>query len=138
MQQLNRFIEAQENSYSHALSEIKNGEKRSHWMWYIFPQIKGLGFSSTANFYGIDDVEEAKLYINHDVLGTRLLEITNALLILKSNNADEIFGFPDNLKLKSCMTLFKHVSDEPVFQAVLDKFFDGDEDEKTVEILNGA
>jgi uncharacterized protein (DUF1810 family) len=135
MQQLSRFLEAQENQYNCALSEIKSGRKHGHWMWYIFPQIKGLGFSSIANFYGIDGYEEAKAYINHEVLGSRLFEISNALLLLKSDEIESIFDFPDNLKLKSCMTLFAEVSSDLVFLSVINKYFKGEKDEKTIKIL---
>lgn len=132
---LQRFIKAQEHSYLQALSEINNGKKRSHWMWYIFPQLKGLGRTSTADYYGISGIEEAKAYIADPVLGLRLIEITEALLKIKDINADEVFGFPDNLKLKSSMTLFAEVSDNPVFYAVLDKYFSGMPDEITLNKL---
>lgn len=133
---LERFIEAQERDYSIALSEIKNGRKRSHWMWYIFPQVKGLGFSGTSRFYGIDNLKEAKEYLEHPVLGKRLIEISNELIHLKTNDAHAILGSPDDLKLKSSMTLFSLVpQSDPVFEKVLDKFFNGQKDEKTLQIL---
>lgn len=134
---LQRFIDAQKTVYAIALSEIKHGKKRSHWMWYIFPQIAGLGFSETSKYYSLKSLHEAEAYLQHPVLGPRLIEISNALLDLKSDNALSVFGTPDDLKLKSCMTLFSILpSTNPVFQAVLDKFFHGLKDAKTLEILN--
>lgn len=133
---LNRFIEAQKNDYQKALLEISNGRKQSHWMWYIFPQIDGLAFSSTSKFYAIKDIKEAEEYLNHPVLGSRLIEISNALLSLKSRNPNQILGSPDDLKLKSSMTLFSSLPDtNPVFQKVLDKFFNGTKDDKTLQII---
>lgn len=134
---LQRFIKAQKSDYAIALSEVKDGKKRSHWMWYIFPQITGLGFSETSKFYSIKSLSEAGDYLKHPVLGPRLIEISNALLNLKSDNALAIFGTPDDQKLKSSMTLFSILpGTNPVFQAVLDKFFHGQKDAKTLEILN--
>ncbi len=136
---LNRFIDAQRGDYDTALAEIKNGRKRSHWMWYIFPQIEGLGFSETSRFYGIKDFMEAEAYLKHPVLGKRLVEICDALLDLESNNANQIFGSPDDLKLKSSMTLFSALPERnPVFASVLEKFFNGDRDQKTLEIIKLA
>lgn len=132
---LDRFLSAQERSYDAALSEIRSGRKRSHWMWYIFPQIAGLGFSSTAQYYAISDIQEAKDYISHPVLGTRLIEISNALLKLESSDATAVMGYPDDLKLRSSMTLFAQVSGDPVFRAVLDKFYGGSPDSRTLRIL---
>ena len=132
---LSRFIEAQEKSYSVALSEMRNGKKQSHWMWYIFPQIKGLGVSETAKYYSIENKAEAEAFIKHPVLGKRLLEISNVLLDLNSNDAHYIFGSPDDAKLKSCMTLFASLGTDPVFQKVLDKFYNGAKDEKTLQLL---
>jgi uncharacterized protein (DUF1810 family) len=132
---LHRFLEAQSSSYQTALAEIKNGRKRSHWMWFIFPQIQGLGLSETARFYAIADAQEAKNYLAHPVLGARLLEICQALLGLASSNAHDIFGSPDDLKLKSSMTLFAALQTEPIFQQVLDKFYQGASDNKTLSIL---
>lgn len=133
---LERFISAQTSDYSIALSEIKNGKKRSHWMWYIFPQIQGLGFSSTSIFYAIKDMDEAESFLQHPILGKRLIDICQALLQLKSNNAHEIFGNPDDMKLKSCMTLFSALPNaNPVFTAVLEKFFNGSKDSKTLQII---
>src|SRR5690606_33688073 len=135
-QDLNRFIKAQENSFEQALSEIKSGRKRSHWMWYIFPQFKGLGFSETSKYYSIKDLDEAKRYLNHPILGERLKLITNELLALNENNANKIFGNPDDLKLKSSMTLFAaiNISEENIFNAVLDKYFNGQTDRKSTRL----
>ena len=132
---LERFIKAQETSYDIALSEMKNGRKRSHWMWYIFPQIKGLGFSSTAQYYAIQNKEEAERYLAHPILGKRLIEISEVLLQIKSNDASRVFGYPDDMKLRSSMTLFYLVSGDDIFKKVLDKFFDGKIDKKTEELL---
>lgn len=132
---LDRFLTAQERSYDAALSEIKNGRKRSHWMWYIFPQIAGLGMSSTAQYYSIADIDEAREYITHPVLGARLLEISRALLTLDSSDATAVMGYPDDLKLRSSMTLFAQVSEDPVFNAVIDKFYGGRPDTRTLHIL---
>jgi uncharacterized protein (DUF1810 family) len=134
---LNRFIEAQESEYIIALSEIKSGKKKSHWMWFIFPQIAGLGFSETSRFYAIKNIDEATIYLNHPILGFRLRAISNALLNLKENNANIILGAPDDVKLKSCMTLFAVVEDskDNVFNMVLHKFFNGKADEKTLKQL---
>ncbi|MEP7110325.1 MAG: DUF1810 domain-containing protein, partial [Ferruginibacter sp.] len=130
---LERFIDAQETAYQVALSEIKNGRKRSHWMWFIFPQIHGLGFSETSKLYAIKDLREAEVFLQHPVLGRRLVAICNGLLALKTNDANTIFGSPDDLKLRSSMTLFSAVNNtDPVFLQVLDKFFDGIKDYKTI------
>jgi uncharacterized protein (DUF1810 family) len=134
---LERFLDAQHDDYAIALSEIKTGRKQNHWMWYIFPQVLGLGYTSTSIFYAIKDVDEASAYLNHEVLGKRLLEISNALLALETNDAREVFGSSDSMKLRSCMTLFSLVPGaDKVFQLVLDKFFDGKKDEKTLQLLN--
>ena len=141
MSDLNRFIEAQEKNYKTALKEIKNGKKVSCWMWYIFPQIKGLGMTQTANYYGINDIEEAKEYLHNEILSKRLIEISNALLEIENNDIKEIMGFPDNLKLKSSMTLFKKAEElsdvkyDNIFQKVLDKYYNGEEDNNTLVIL---
>jgi len=133
---LSRFTNAHHNDYDRALREIKNGRKRSHWMWYIFPQVQGLGFSSTAYFYGIRDLDEAKAFLRDPYLGGNLIEISTALLSLDTNNPTQVFGYPDDLKLKSCMTLFKFASDEPsVFDKVLDKYYNGTIDYQTKQIL---
>lgn len=132
---LQRFHKAQIFDYPVALGEIKNGRKESHWMWYIFPQLKELGYSSTAKYYGLTK-DEAKAYLNDEILKSRLLEISQVLLELKSNDATEIFGYPDDLKLNSCMTLFSEIAPEiEVFNKVLEKFFSGKKDDKTLELL---
>ncbi|MCF2491057.1 DUF1810 domain-containing protein [Dyadobacter sp. CY347] len=133
---LNRFLTAQERDYAGALAEIKRGRKQGHWIWYVFPQIKGLGMSSTSVHYGIEDLDEANRYLQHPVLGKRLVEISNAILDVTGKSANQILGSPDDLKLRSSMTLFSMAEDaDPVFQAVLDKYFDGKPDQKTIEIL---
>lgn len=132
---LERFLSAQAHSYDNALREVRAGRKRSHWMWYIFPQIAGLGFSSTAQFYAIRDLNEAKAYISHPVLGARLLEISRALTQLPCSDPTAVMGYPDDLKLCSCMTLFELVSDDPVFAEVLDKFYGGRRDARTLRLL---
>ena len=132
---LQRFYKAQKIDYPIALEEIRNGQKESHWMWYIFPQLKELGYSSTAKYYGLTK-DEAKAYIKDEILKSRLLEISQVLLELTSNNATEIFGYPDDLKLKSCMTLFSEIAPEiEVFDKVLEKFFSGKKDDKTLKLL---
>ena len=132
---LSRFLKAQEQDYEQALSEIRAGRKRSHWMWYIFPQIQGLGFSSTAQYYAIRDLQEAKDYLRHPVLGPRLKEISSALLELEGISASEIFGYPDDLKLRSSMTLFRMADlDCPIFLEVLEKYYNGEPDFRTVEL----
>ena len=133
---IERFIEAQERDYEIAYLEISEGYKRSHYMWYIFPQLKELGFSSTSKYYGIKDLEEAREYMNNEYLRNNLINISKVLLTLKTNNPKDIFGSIDSVKLKSCMTLFELVSDNEVFSKVLDKYYDGNRDEKTLNILN--
>jgi uncharacterized protein (DUF1810 family) len=134
---LDRFIKAQQNDYATALSEIKNGKKRSHWMWYIFPQLKGLGMSETARYYGIQNKEEAVAYVKNEVLSKRLIEISEALMTLPSNDPYSILGSPDDMKLKSCMTLFAALPNtNPVFEQVLSKFYGGKQDQKTLQLLN--
>ncbi|HIR26670.1 MAG TPA: DUF1810 domain-containing protein [Candidatus Choladousia intestinigallinarum] len=133
---LERFIEAQEYNYQDALKEIKSGRKCSCWMWYVFPQLAGLGRSSTAKYYGITDLQEAQDYINDPLLGARLVEISEALLALDTNDAYRVLGCPDNMKLKSSMTLFAIAAPElKVFQKVLDKYFGGERDKRTIELL---
>ena len=133
---LKRFLDAQERDYPTALQEIKNGKKQSHWMWYIFPQLKGLGRSYYADYYGIKDLSEAIAYLENDTLRERLEEISNALLELKDNDALKIMGNPDHHKLKSSMTLFSSVpGSNPVFEKVLIKFFEGRKSRRTLEML---
>lgn len=133
---LNRFLDAQETTYATALAEIRAGRKRSHWMWFIFPQLKGLGYSSNAVYYGIDGLEEAAGYLKHPVLGARLIEISRVLLDLPGRDATVVMGSPDDLKLRSSMTLFARVpGTDNVFKQVLEKYFRGEQDPKTIAIL---
>ena len=131
-----RFLDAQERDYQRALAEIKAGQKRSHWMWYIFPQYDGLGFSPTSIHFSIKSPEEARAYLGHSILGPRLHECVEALLSLNGRSAHQIFGSPDDLKLKSSMTLFACISPEgSVFEQVIDKYYDGQPDQKTIGLL---
>lgn len=133
---INRFIRAQENIYPQVVNELQNGKKTSHWMWFIFPQIEGLGFSSTSKYYSIKTIAEAKEYVMHPVLGKRLLECSTILLKIEGKSAESIFGYPDNLKLQSSMTLFSFTSPEStVFLNVLNKYFKNKKDQKTLDIL---
>jgi uncharacterized protein (DUF1810 family) len=133
---LERFTDAQQSVYQTALLEVKKGRKQSHWMWFIFPQVLGLGFTETSRFYGIKDLKEADAYLGHPVLGSRLIEISNELLRLQSDDARQVFGTPDDLKLKSSMTLFSLLPNtNPVFEQVLAKFYNGEKDHKTVQIV---
>jgi uncharacterized protein (DUF1810 family) len=135
---LDRFIKAQELAYPIALREIKNGKKRSHWMWYMFPQLRGLGKSSMAHAYGIEGLDEAKAYLEHPVLSGRIYELCSALLYHEDKTAEDIFGDVDTMKLISSMTLFSLTSEDyTIFDEVLDRFFDGQMDELTVKIING-
>ena len=133
---LARFLDAQRDDYARALAEIEGGRKRSHWMWYIFPQFAGLGFSSTAQFYAIRSLDEARAYLAHPVLGPRLRECAEAALRVEGKSATEVFGSPDDLKLRSCATLFAHVS-EPgyVFERLLAKYYGGERDARTLELV---
>lgn len=134
MRDLQRFLDAQARDYAIALAEIRNGKKQSHWMWYIFPQIAGLGYSETSRYYAIKNIKEASDYLKHEVLGPRLVEISKELLLLPGNDARKIFGSPDDMKLRSSMTLFASLPHtDAVFQAVLDKFFGGAKDERTLQ-----
>ena len=139
MPTLQRFLDAQQSTYQTALAEIQSGRKRSHWMWFIFPQLQGLGLSETARFYAIQDAREAAAYLAHPVLGPRLLEISGALLALDSTDANRIFGSPDDVKLRSSMTLFRAVPGAAaVFGQVLERFFGGVPDPRTLALLGGA
>ncbi len=134
--QLERFKKAQEYDYGNALCEIRRGQKRGHWMWYIFPQMRGLGHSSMADYYGISYLDEARAYLADPVLGPRLLEISETLMELEDKDAVKIFGFPDVLKLRSCMTLFAAVTENnSVFQRVLDAYYHGEKDEWTLRMI---
>ncbi len=136
MADLSRYIQAQERTHAAALRELKSGYKSSHWSWWEIPQIIGLGMTSTSREYAIRDLEEAKEYLKDDTLRAHLLELCDALLSLETNDADYVMGYPDDLKLRSCMTLFMAADpDCGTFQAVLDKFFSGKPDEKTLRIL---
>ena len=132
---IDRFLEPQKTSYASALEEVRNGRKVSHWMWYIFPQLRGLGQSTSAWYYGVEDLAEAKVYLEHPVLGHRLREITQAAMDLSETDPMKIFGWPDNIKFRSCMTLFAQISEDDLFVRVLDKFFGGQEDSMTLELL---
>jgi len=133
---LDRFVQAQEDDYEQALREIRNGRKQSHWMWYIFPQYAGLGFSATSQRYAIKSRTEAEAYLRHPVLGPRLEECTAATLAVQGRSAFEIFGSPDEMKLKSCATLFGCVSPSgSVFQQLLDRYFQGERDAATLRLL---
>ena len=134
---LERFLAAQDNGvYDQALLEIKCGKKRSHWMWFVVPQLKGLGSSPTAEYYGITDLEAAAEYLRHPILGKRLIGISATLLELPGADANAVFGYPDDLKLHSCMTLFSQVEDsDNVFREVLEKYFAGKPDRKTLDRL---
>ena len=137
MNDLKRFLDAQENDFERALAEIKRGRKQSHWMWYIFPQIAGLGFSETSRFYAVKDRAEAELYLAHPVLGARLVRISEALLEIEGKTANQIFGSPDDMKLKSSMTLFGALKNtNPIFQSVLDKYFNGTNDLRTLQLID--
>lgn len=133
---LNRFILAQEVAYDNALSELKNGRKMGHWIWYIFPQFDGLGYSETTKYYAIKSREEAVAYLNHPLLGPRIEACAKAVLRHKERSVSEIFGYPDDVKLRSSMTLFDAVSaSDSVFARVLDEFFNGYQDDKTHQLL---
>ncbi|NLI76527.1 MAG: DUF1810 domain-containing protein [Candidatus Riflebacteria bacterium] len=134
---LDRFLDGQEGVYPRALAEIRAGEKRSHWMWFIFPQLVGLGHSATARFYGIRDLAEARAFLVHPVLGARLRECAEALLTVTGRDASDIFGYPDDVKLRSSMTLFAAAAGpDSVFHRVLDRFFPSGPDPRTLDLLN--
>jgi uncharacterized protein (DUF1810 family) len=133
---IQRFVLAQETVYLKVVSELQNGKKKSHWMWFIFPQIEGLGFTSTSKYYSIKSIQEAKGYIDHPVLGKRLLECSQIILNIEGKSAADIFGYPDDMKLQSSMTLFSFVSPKTtVFRGVLKKYFRERKDKKTLDIL---
>jgi uncharacterized protein (DUF1810 family) len=134
---LGRFVKAQEDIFESVLTELTNGQKRSHWMWFIFPQIEGLGRSPTSKYYSIKSREEAQEYLSHPILGTRLLRCAELLLSVDGRSAMEIFGPPDDQKLKASMTLFATVADSgSIFERVLKKYFDGERDNKTIALLS--
>ena len=133
---LNRFISAQENIYPKVISELNGGYKQSHWMWFIFPQIDGLGRTQTARHYAIKSKQEADEYLRNPILGSRLLECSDILLSLEGRSVSDIFAYPDDLKLHSCMTLFSAMAEShSVFEQVLDKYFESEQDTKTLQIL---
>jgi uncharacterized protein (DUF1810 family) len=133
---LQRFLDAQKGAYSQVLAELRAGKKASHWMWFIFPQIKGLGTSPTAQQYAIQGIDEAIAYLAHPVLGLRLRECTNLVNAISGRSVDEIFGFPDNLKFHSSITLFAEASkDDPDFTTALNKYFNGQKDRKALALL---
>lgn len=136
---LSRFVSAHNEDYQRALAEIRNGRKQSHWIWYIFPQLKGLGRSSLSDCYGICGLSEARAFLEHPVLGAHLVEISEALLALAADDATVVMGWPDDLKLKSSMTLFDAATtDVDVFRRVLEKFFDGEPDRRTLDMLGAS
>ena len=133
---LNRYTSSQKSIYSSVLAELRSGQKRTHWMWYIFPQIDGLGHSTTSIFYAIKSLEEARQYLNHPVLGARLFECAEAVLAIEGRSISQIFGYPDDLKLKSSMTLFAYITDPlSVFVRILEKYFNGERDVKTLDLI---
>ncbi len=135
---LDRFLEAQERDYTRALAEIRSGRKRTHWMWYIFPQFAGLGVSPLSQYYAIRSLSEANAYITHPILGSRLLACAEVLLGVEGRSATEIFGSPDDLKLRSCATLFDMVSPRgSVFERLLAKYYDGVRDPLTLDVVRG-
>lgn len=135
---LHRFVQAQQGDYQRALEEIRRGRKQSHWMWYVFPQFEGLGSSPMARQYAIKSRDEAEAYLRHPVLGPRLRECAEAALAVGGRSAHEIFGSPDDLKLRSCATLFAAVSPAgSVFEQVLSRYFGGERDERTLRLLSG-
>lgn len=136
---LSRFVQAQEEHYEQALSEIRSGRKRSHWMWYIFPQFHGLGFSSTSRRYSIRSTAEVEAYLSHPILGPRLVECIEAVIRVEGRSAFEIFGSPDDMKLRSCATLFACASPAgSVFDQLLNKYFQDGRDAKTLRLLGIA
>lgn len=133
---LHRFVEAQEPVYEQARAELREGRKQGHWMWFIFPQLRGLGHSPTAQFFAIRSRAEAEAYLQHPVLGARLRECTTLVNAVRGRGVSEIFGFPDDLKFRSSMTLFAEVApDDAVFRQALEKYFEGEPDERTMELL---
>ena len=137
---LARFLDAQARDYDRALAEIRGGRKESHWMWYIFPQFFGLGHSATSEFYAIRSLAEARAYLDHPVLGPRLVECADAVLAVSGRSAREIFGFPDDLKLHSCMTLFAAAAAKglSVFHHVIEKYYEGYSDDTTLRLTGAA
>ena len=136
---LNRFVDAQNHIYDSVVSELKNGEKRGHWMWYIFPQVKGLGSTSTSVRFAISSKNEAISYLNHPILGERLKQCTELVLNINGRTSEQIFHYPDTLKFRSCMTLFDVASEsDGIFKDAIQKYFGGSADQRTIDILNSA
>jgi uncharacterized protein (DUF1810 family) len=136
---LERFVQAQQAVYAAVCAELRVGAKRSHWMWFIFPQLRGLGSSPSAQHYGLASLAEARAYLDHPVLGARLRECTRRLLVLEGRSAAEIFGYPDDLKLRSCLTLFERASpQEQLFSEALRKYYRGKPDLRTLELLRSS
>ncbi|HEY1491383.1 MAG TPA: DUF1810 domain-containing protein [Steroidobacteraceae bacterium] len=139
---LQRFVNAQQPVFAQVIAELSAGQKRSHWMWYVFPQLKGLGASSIARTYGVSSLAEARAYLAHPILGARLRECAQLLLAGRASDARQVLGYPDDLKLRSCMTLFASAAtsaqDQQLCQAVLDRFFGGVADPLTRELLTSA
>ena len=135
---LQRFVDAQESVIDDAKRELRSGRKRSHWMWFVFPQMAGLGRSQRSQYYGIASRAEAAAYLDHPVLGPRLRECTEIVNTVEGRSANEVFGSPDDLKFRSSMTLFDAVADDPEpFRMALEEYYDGDPDPKTLELLDG-
>jgi uncharacterized protein (DUF1810 family) len=134
---LQRFVDAQDPVYRQVCAELAAGEKTSHWMWFVFPQLKGLGHSATAEHFGIASKDEAVAYLQHPVLGARLRECTRIVLDAEGRTAAQIFGSPDDMKFRSSLTLFAAVADEPLFRATIQKYFEGD-DQRTIAMLQRA
>ena len=132
---VSRFIKAQENMYETALTEIHNGKKESHWIWFVLPQLQGLGHSYNSTYYGLNGLEEARLFLNHPILNAHLREIVDVLLSLPTNDPESIFGKLDALKLKSSMTLFDAVHPNYIFAQILDKYFNGQRDSKSIKLI---
>jgi len=132
---LQRFVDAQQGVYAQVCAELAAGCKRSHWMWFVFPQLQGLGRSATAQHYGIASKAEAQAYWAHPLLGPRLKQCTDLVLAVDGRSAQQIFGPPDDLKFRSSMTLFAQATGEPVFTRALQKYFDGEADPRTIELL---
>jgi uncharacterized protein (DUF1810 family) len=133
--ELHRFVDAQAPLYAQVMSELRDGRKRSHWMWFVFPQIAGLGHSAMAHRYAITSCDEALAYLEHPTLGPRLRECTQTVCAIEDRSIGEIFGGPDDLKFRSSMTLFEAVSGDPIFRSALDKFCAGERDPATLAIL---
>jgi uncharacterized protein (DUF1810 family) len=134
-----RFVEAQDGVYKRALEELRRGKKTSHWMWFVFPQLLGLGGSQMAAAFAISAIDEARAYLDHPVLGARLLECVETVNALENHTAEAIFGFPDVLKFRSCLTLFAEAApDETAFGAALDRYYDGERDARSLALLRAG